>query len=96
MSQMMTGPSIERVTPNVRPAECKADVATIGQLAVAGITAGGFRSLVLRNFEPQGAASVQANECGVLSVVRIGGRVSPGNAAWAELPDGPQQPLPNL
>ena len=35
-------------------------------------------------------------KCGVLSVVRIGGRVSPGNAAWAELPDGPQQPLPNL
>jgi hypothetical protein len=35
-------------------------------------------------------------KCGVLSVVRIGGRVSPGNAAWAELPDGPPQPLPNL
>jgi MOSC domain len=35
-------------------------------------------------------------KCGVVGVVRIGGRVSPGNAAWAELPDGPQQPLPNL
>jgi MOSC domain len=35
-------------------------------------------------------------KCGVLGVVRIGGRVLPGNAAWAELPDGPQQPLPNL
>jgi hypothetical protein len=35
-------------------------------------------------------------KCGVLGVVRIGGRVSPGHAAYAELPDGPQQPLPNL
>jgi hypothetical protein len=35
-------------------------------------------------------------KCGVLGVVRIGGRVSPSNAAWAELPDGPQQPLPHL
>lgn len=35
-------------------------------------------------------------KCGVLGVVRIGGWVSLGNAAWAELPDEPQQPQPNL
>jgi hypothetical protein len=35
-------------------------------------------------------------KCGVVGVVRTGGRVSPGNAAWAEFPDGAQQPLPNL
>jgi MOSC domain-containing protein YiiM len=28
-------------------------------------------------------------KCGVLGVVRIRGRVSSGDAAWAELPDGP-------
>jgi hypothetical protein len=35
-------------------------------------------------------------KCGVLGVVSIDGRLSPGDAAWAVLPDGPQQPLPNL
>jgi hypothetical protein len=50
----------------------------------------------LKGHMTQTVASGPKFRCGVLGIVRVGGRVTAGDFARAELPSGPQQMLPPL